>query len=200
MTVKQSGYETIKNHFYETPSWVTRALLRRYNFSGMSVWEPAAGGHKIARVLVDNGADVWTSDIETYGTQHDQEFDFLDDDRQDYDIFDAIVTNPPYGPQNALATKFAQLALERCNGWVALLLTAKFDSGSTRTNLFRDNYRFAGKIVLLDRVSWMDNGETGTEDHAWFIWRPRFEMDRPPVIFYEGNDEKVPKKTGRKPK
>ena len=52
------------------------------------------------------------------------EFDFLSgggipgDDDDD----DAIITNPPYGRGNRDAVRFAERALERCPGLVALLL------------------------------------------------------------------------------
>lgn len=76
------------------------------------------------------------------------------------------------GKGNRDAVRFAEVALERCNGMVALLLTAKFDFGKTRRHLFQDNPRFMAKIALLDRISWAGNGETGTEDHAWYVWGP----------------------------
>ena len=83
-----------------------------------------------------------------------------------------IFTNPPYGHTNFKATQFARKALERCDGLVAILCTAKFDFGSTRTDLFRDNPRFIAKVALLDRMSVVGNGKGGTEDHAWYIWAP----------------------------
>jgi hypothetical protein len=99
---------------------------------------------------------------------------------------DCIITNPPYGKSNRQAVRFAELALYRCKGFVALLLTAKFDSGSTRRHLFADNPRFAAKIVLVDRISWTLDGETGTEDHAWFAWTEKPRLPRSPVLLYAG--------------
>jgi hypothetical protein len=86
---------------------------------------------------------------------------------------------------------FARLALERCRGWVALLLTAKFDFGSTRADLFADNPRFAFKIALVDRIQWFPGGEhEGTEDHAWYVWEPAgLHLYRSPRLFYAGRDE-----------
>jgi len=73
------------------------------------------------------------------------------------------------------------LALERADN-VALLLTAKFDFGSTRQHLFKNNPRFYGKIHLMDRLSFFD-GKTGTEDHAWYVWTK--EPNEFPRIMYE---------------
>jgi hypothetical protein len=185
MTVVASGYERKHLDLYETEAWATEALLRHFPVRGLDVWEPAAGGHKMADVLKAGGAaSVHTSDVETYDRQHDAVFDFLSD-RDDYDVFDAIITNPPYGKSNRLAVKFAEKALERCGGRVALLLTVAFDSGNTRHHLFRDNPRFCGKVVLTDRISWTGDGETGTGDHAWFVWGSNF-LGHEPRLYWEG--------------
>lgn len=188
MTVTYSNYELKKNELYETEAWATKTLLKHFPVSGIKVWECAAGNHKMADVLRAAGADVFTSDIATYKRHHDDIFDFLSD-RDDYEVFDAVITNPPYGKQNRTAVKFAELALARCSGHVAMLLTAKFDSGKTRRHLLRDNPRFLAKITLLDRVSWEDNGKTGTEDHAWYLWGPKPLFRSPSLQFYEGKDD-----------
>lgn len=190
MTVRASNFELVANNYYATEPWATRALLRRFPMSGYVVWEPAAGSHMMADVLRDEGAIVWTSDIENYGRQHCETFDFLNGYVSPMlaDRPKAIVTNPPYGKGNRLAVQFCELALKRCAGNVAMLLTAKFDFGKTRHHLFRDNDRFLAKINLVDRISWAGNGETGTEDHAWYVWGPKGSGVGGPRIFYEGKD------------
>ncbi|NKW09995.1 hypothetical protein HGG76_11845 [Ochrobactrum tritici] len=107
MTVTASGYDLKKNELYETEAWATEALLKYFPVRGYNVWESAAGNHKMADVLRANGAEVYTSDIETYYREHDEIFDFLSD-RDDYEVYDSIVTNPPYGKQNRTAVKFAE--------------------------------------------------------------------------------------------
>lgn len=184
MTVIASKFERIDNELYETEPWAVEALIRRFPVAGLTVWEPAAGNHKIADVLAKNGATVRTSDIATYGREHDAYFDFLTLRPHHEPGIDAIITNPPYGAGNRDAVLFCELALERCDGLVAMLLTGKFDFGKTRHHLFRDNKRFAAKINLVDRISWAGNGKTGTEDHAWYVWTDvPVEM---PTIYYEG--------------
>lgn len=171
MTVVASNYAREANDLYQTEPWATEALLRHFPLNGLGVWEPAAGNHLIADVLREKGAKVFTSDIVTYDREHDQVFDFLTGQHAaSPSFFHAIVTNPPYGKGNRDAVKFAELALERCDGLVALLLTAKFDFGKTRRHLFRDNPRFVAKIALLDRIQWFPGDTSGTEDHAWYIW------------------------------
>lgn len=171
MTVVASNYARAANDLYQTEPWATEALLRHFPVAGLTVWEPAAGNHLMADVLRENGATVLTSDIAVYDREHDFSWDFLlASERPRPVVSAAIITNPPYGKGNRDAVRFAELALDRCSGMVALLLTAKFDFGKTRRHLFQDNPRFAAKIALLDRISWAGNGETGTEDHAWYVW------------------------------
>jgi hypothetical protein len=88
-----------------------------------------------------------------------------------------------------MAAKFARLALARCTGMVALLLTAKFDFGKTRADLFADNPRFAAKIALVDRIQWFAGPCEGTEYHAWYVWAPTaFATGGPARLLYAGRD------------
>ena len=190
MTVTASKYARAENDLYQTEPWVTEALLRSFPVEGMSVWEPAAGNHLMVDVLRESARLVVATDIATYDKKHDGIFDFLTGDDlgapSTCDFVDAIITNPPYGKGNRFAVKFCELALKRAPGLVAMLLTAKFDFGNTRSHLFRDNPRFAAKIALTDRISWTLNGTTGTEDHAWYVWTEKPRLPRAPVILYAG--------------
>lgn len=185
MTVVASSYDRQANDLYETEVWATEALLRFFPVHGMRIWEPAAGNHKMADVLRANGALTFTSDIETYEREHDETFDFLNGFHAgSQSFFNGIITNPPYGKGNRQAVRFAELALDRCDGMVALLLTAKFDFGKTRRHLFADNHRFIAKIALLDRIQWFEGDSTGTEDHAWYVWAPRTRNVPTPGLLY----------------
>jgi hypothetical protein len=196
MTVVASGYERQVNDLYETPEWVTRALIRAIEFNPGKdvVWEPAAGNHKIADVLRAGGASVRTSDIAVYDRQHDASFDFLGSESVNFGARH-IITNPPYGKGNRDAVKFARLALQRCNGVVALLLSAKFDFGKTRRDLFRDNPRFIAKVALLDRIQWFAGEHGSTEDHAWFVWGSR-DNRTPARLLWEVRQEPSGADTG----
>jgi hypothetical protein len=74
---------------YNTPVYVTQALLEREQFTG-SILEPANGDGHISRVFEANGLAVSKHDIQTGQ-------DFLKFDGK----FDNVVTNPPYGMVNA---------------------------------------------------------------------------------------------------
>lgn len=171
MTVVASNYARKENDLYQTEPWATEALLRHLPiYDGAPIWEPSAGNHLMADVLTENGGRVMTSDIAVYDRRHHMKFDFLEEAAAVTPEW--IITNPPYGKGNRIAVKYAELALKRSMGWVALLLTAKFDFGKTRTHLFRDNPRFYAKIALIDRIQWFPGDSTGTEDHAWYLWAP----------------------------
>lgn len=190
MTVVASNFARKANDLYETPAWCARALLRHYPIKpGERVWEPAAGNHMMADVLRDAGAVVSTSDIVTYDRQHDWLQNFLIPLPGEAYGFNKIISNPPFGQGNRDAVRFAELALERCDGLVALLLTAKFDFGKTRYHLFRDNPRFWAKIALTDRPQWFEGPTSGTEDFAWVIWGPRGGSNRKPIMLYADKSE-----------
>ena len=187
MTVVLSNYARKENDLYQTEPWATEALLRRFPMRGMSVWEPAAGNHLMADVLREHGARVHCSDIATYDREHST-FDFLAGEYHDLGTYDAIITNPPYGKGNRDAVRFAELALDRCQGVVALLLTAKFDFGKTRRHLFADNPRFWAKIALVDRIQWFPGDTSGTEDHAWYVWAETGFPHSGPDLYWEGRE------------
>jgi len=184
VTVVASNFKRETNDLYETEPWAVHVLLRHFPpVRGRKVWEPAAGNHKIADVLRSESANVLTSDITTYSKEHDFTYNFFSLLPWRYGPHD-IITNPPYGPHNREAARFARVALQHTDGWVALLLTAKFDFGKTRRDLFADNPRFAFKIALLDRIQWFPGDHGGTEDHAWYVWGPLWQPA--PRLFYGG--------------
>ncbi|MGO4510907.1 hypothetical protein CT676_00725 [Bradyrhizobium sp. MOS001] len=65
------------------------------------------------------------------------------------------------------------------------MLTAKFDSGSTRRGLFADNPRFLCKIALTDRIKWFAGDYEGIEDHAW----PAIGATGTPRLCYAGRGQ-----------
>lgn len=192
LTKKQ--YKRNAHDLYQTEKWATRALLDYVRVHERFVWEPAAGHHKIAEVLAEYGAHVITSDITRYSKPHSLfgRRDFLSNRLRVPPGVQLIITNPPYGVRNNIAKKFVERALQVCDGTVCMLLTAKFDSASSRVHLFRNSPRFKAKVVLTDRLSLMLNGRSGTEDHAWYIWAPVDEPHMGPAeLYYAGKKGNV---------
>jgi hypothetical protein len=156
MSQRDSGYERKERDLYETPAWVTEALLPHIPGDIFEVWEPACGSGKMVRALEGAGFTVHATDI-------DQGHDFLSDILP---YAAAIVTNPPY----AIATEFIERAIQQCH-FVAMLLRTDFDHAKSRSYLFANSSAFAKKVVLTKRIQWFEDSKGSPSfNHAWFIW------------------------------
>jgi hypothetical protein len=173
MSQRISGYQRQPEEIYETPASVTQVVIPYLRKHALHVREPADGPRSLlAQTLGEAGFHVLAS-------RHD----FLSTDRLPDSQIDAICSNPPYGPGGRLAAQFIAHALDLAPV-VVMLLRIDFDSGKTRTRLFRDCRAFAGKIILLDRIVWFAReGAAGpSENHAWMLWNQRHRG--PPTISY----------------
>jgi hypothetical protein len=159
MSQRDSGYERKERDSYETPEWVTLALVPHIPKRITKIYEPAAGSGKMVRALEGAGYFVEADDIA-------KDRDFLKHDKRVG--HSAIITNPPY----VHAQEFCEMAIAlTCqNGFVAMLLRTDFDHAKSRARLF-GSPRFAKKLVLRERIRWID-GSTGSPsfNHAWFMW------------------------------
>lgn len=181
MSQRESGYERKERDLYETPEWVTEALLPHLPRRPSSIWEPAMGSGKMTRVFSKHGYSWGGTDIANGD-------DFLTEDiGPGFDEpMDAIITNPPY----ELGPEFCEHALklmESCGGLVAMLMRTDFDHAKTRSHLFRDCPAFAKKVVLTKRIVWFEpepgsKGKSPSFNHAWFIWD--WKHEGPPTIGY----------------
>ena len=194
MSQRNSEYERRERDLYETPTWVTRALVPHISSRVRIIWEPACGVNgKMVEALNDKGFDVFSSDIEPNGPQMPST-DFLRQMEMPNSLpwCDAIITNPPY----ELGTEFCEHAvrlMERAGGFVAMLMRTDFDHAKSRTHLFRDCPAFAKKVVLMKRIAWFveANGKPKASpsfNHAWYIWDWRHEG--PPVIAYGPSEDR----------
>lgn len=162
MSQRRSGYTRHDFDLYQTPSWVTEALLP-FLPPRMAIWEPAAGEGKMADVLKAGGHIVHRSDISDGD-------DFLMYPTTGLHGVNAIVTNPPYSH----ATEFIERALDLmkpADGMVAMLLRSDFDAAKGRKHLFAECSAFSMRLTLTRRIRWLE-GSTGSpsENHAWFLW------------------------------
>jgi hypothetical protein len=167
LSQRVSGFARKANDLYETPEWVTEALLPHLP-KGLHIWEPACGSGQMVRVLARQHS-VEATDIVT-GT------DFLKS-ANSYGCT-AVITNPPYN----LATEFIEHALTQAD-FVAMLLRADFDSAKSRKHLFGDCKQFARKLVLTKRIRWFEDSKGSPSfNHAWFIWDRQHQG--PPTLAY----------------
>lgn len=171
MSQRDSGYERKERDLYETPAWVTEAVIPHLPFvNGRRIWEPACGSGKMLRVLADRLGDVCGTDI---CQPPPMPQDYVDTDfltvKQAHDVF-GIVTNPPY----ILAQEFCSHAIalmQPVAGFVAMLLRTDFDHAKTRQFLFSGCPPFSKKLVLTKRIQWFEDSKGSPSfNHAWFIW------------------------------
>lgn len=164
MSQRDSGYERKERDLYETPEWVTDALLPYIPARVSMVWEPACASGKMSRALIGPERGVIATDI-----FDDQPLDFLSAQDLIEPHIDAIVTNPPY----ALATEFIRHALKltsEVDGFVAMLLRTDFDHATSRADLF-DRNQFSRKVVLRKRIRWFEDSKGSPSfNHAWYCW------------------------------
>jgi hypothetical protein len=173
---RDSGYERKERDLYETPEWVTAALVPHLRPGICHVWEPACGPGKMVRALRLPG-------LEVHGTDIDRGEDFLSDTfGPGFVEYQAIITNPPY----ELATEFVEKAIwhmSYTDGLVAMLLRTDFDHAKTRSRIFADSKAFAKKVVLTKRIQWFEDSKGSPSfNHAWFIWDHQHRG--PPTLAY----------------
>ena len=172
MSQRGSGYARKALDNYETPEWVTKAVVPHLG-SKLHIWEPAAGGGKMVRALVAAGCTVEASDIADGR-------DFL----RTPAIFncDVIATNPPF----SRAREFIEHAIEVMQpsmGKVAMLLRTDYDHAKGRQHLFGQCSIFAKKLVLTRRIVWFEAPNAAPSfNHAWYIWD--WKHVGPPVLAY----------------
>jgi hypothetical protein len=177
MSQRISGYKRQKLDRYQTPPWVTEALIPHLRLKpGSWINEPAAGTGQMVKALQMADFRVIASDI-VKGR------DFL---KTASSQCAAVITNPPYG----LADEFIQHALELMkpnSGLVAMLLRTDFDHAKQRASLFRLNPKFCKKVILTRRIRWFAKS-TGSPsfNHAWFIWD--WKHKGPPTLVYQNTD------------
>ena len=170
MSQRESGFARKELDRYETPEWVTEALLPHLP-TDLSIWEPAAGSGKMARVLLAKLA----TDIDACGGN----VDFLGMTKQPG--INAIITNPPYSH----ARQFIERALwlTAPDGLVAMLLRTDYDHAAGRQHLFSGCQQFAKKLVLTKRIVWFDGPNAAPSfNHAWYIWN--WKHSGPPTLAY----------------
>ena len=111
-----SDLERDKLDLYETPQGFTEALLNVEKFN-KEIWEPTAGNMAIVNVLIDNGHQVWPTDILTREMAIHQ-MDFLGEQPLQYAGKYDIIMNPPFSS----LCKFVDIAVQLCHMKVAAVM------------------------------------------------------------------------------
>jgi len=157
-----------KNDFYPTPTFATVALLRKEKF-GNKVLEPACGDGAMSKVLENHGHSVTSQDLIDRGYGEGGVNFFFYNPQE---LFDAVITNPPY--KSALQFVQKSLSCVKEGGKVAMLLKLVFLESSIRWKFFQEHP--PKKIyVFSERLPIYKNGESegknsGLIAYAWFVW------------------------------
>ena len=141
------------------------------------IWECACGGGHMAEVLIEQGYDVYATDLVDRG--YGAEFvNFLD--LYDYGYYDGdIVTNPPY----KYAKEFVEQAIRYIpeGNKVCMLLKIQFLEGKARKKLF-EKYPPKYIYVYSERQQCALNGDFEkykkggkTQAYIWIIWEKGYK-------------------------
>ena len=153
--------------FYQTPTWVTKALLKRINLKG-TVLEPCSGAGAIARLIENCSASDIRVDDMVYGLKG------IDIHSYKANSFDNIITNPPF----ASAQKVIEKSLTIANDKVYMLLKLQFLESISRYEFFK-NTPLKRVMVFCKRITMYPDGEpepanSGTIAYAWYEWEIGF--------------------------
>jgi hypothetical protein len=163
------SFEVRENDYYETPEVAVRALLSVEHLPHW-LWECAAGGGAIARVLRDDGHAVICSDIVPRdGFALHFTADFLTTTKAPV-ACEAVISNPPY----RLADQFARHALNLVPR-VYLLLRLAFMESVRRADILEGGalarvHVFARRLPRMHRAGWDGRRATLSVAYAWFCW------------------------------
>lgn len=164
---KRSEFERRPKDFYPTPYAAVVPLLPYV--SGEFI-EPCAGDGRLVRHLEKHGLKcTYACDIEPMGEgieAHDVLFfgSVLPTCQQ-------IIINPPW--ERLPLHQMIEVFRNHAPTWLLFDASWAFTKQSVP---FRE---FCSHILPVGRVSWMDNGEAGKDDCAWF----RFVKDKTDTIF-----------------
>lgn len=178
------------NDFYETPPWMTRALLHHVpQIVGSTVLEPCAGDGSIADVLrADGECVVLTADIDTARATHFRgcasQMPYFGDSRPSW-----VITNPPYAMP--LCTEIVARSIEVALVGVAMMLRVSFKEPTAKVNP-RGPFLEANPItreLVMPRHSFTGNGKSDSATTAWMIWA-KVPLTGPPMLSLYKADER----------
>ncbi len=184
MSAANRGSKRQPNDLYETPEWLTEALIpelaerfddrfTRPEGHLITTLEPAAGNGAIVRVLERSGLIGTVDAYDLVAAPNIGQWDFLTAAPEP--VYDLIITNPPFS--------LAQQFIERSMLWrkneksvVAMLLRVNFLGSRKRAKWLRAMP--PGVFVTPKRPQFSKNkhGKLGSDatEYAWFVWQEPF--------------------------
>jgi hypothetical protein len=158
---------------YDTPAWVTEALLANYPLMAGNILEPCAGSGAIIEVLRRHRPGSRITAVEIRETERGR-LKSLADRVHIADFltwkpegeYGTIITNPPFC--------IAQEVIERCfsfrpqAGEIVMLLRLGFLESKKRVEFWR-KYPLSELLVITPRPSFDGAGSDKTA-YGWFVW------------------------------
>lgn len=151
---------------------VLKAMKRPDGTPIKTIWEPACGDGRLARVLEWHGFTVISTDLREYPGYGHGGLDFLNDDPTekwglDMSEVDAVVTNPPF----SLAEEFIRRALSFTSNVVMLLKQTYWNVGGRSQGLWKDHMPDM-ELKLTWRLAFLasERGNSPLMDCMWAVW------------------------------
>ena len=151
---------------YDTPAAAVVPLIPHLPRRGR-YWEPCAGAGKLAAAITDQtagGLVGFLSDIEPRAPGVRQRCG-LDPAPFETDHRDLIITNPPW--TRTLLHPMIDHWRQISPVWLL------FDADWAHTKQAAPYLAYCWKIVSVGRVSWMENGTSGFDNCAWYLFGAR---------------------------
>lgn len=164
---KRSEFERNPRDYYPTPYEAVIPLLKHLPY-GSDFIEPCAGdGRLIKHLELNNHICIYACDIEPQAEGIEQrDVLFFNDSIPETEIKpEFIITNPPWEREvlHLMIDKFRMIAPT----WLL------FDSDWMFTGQARPYLKYCAKIVSVGRVSWMENGTSGMDNCAWYLFEEK---------------------------
>lgn len=160
-------YQRNDSDYYVEPRWCIRSLIEKVNFNG-SIHDPACGGGTIPKEFIEKGFLASGAD------KKDRGYGITIDFFKDTNVYENIVSNPPY----RLSEEFIKKGLRSANERVAILARIAFLNGQRRFKLYTE--RPPEKVVILSRRPSMPPGgmniipQGGKTDFCWIVWNNKY--------------------------
>ena len=162
MSKRNHNFKRRKQDAYDTPEAAVLPLISHLPNKNITIWEPCAGAGDLVDALFKHASQVngaYCTDIEP---RHKAcvEADALTVTLPDY--VDMIITNPPWTRQ------LLHPMIERFRNHRPTWLL--FDADWMHTVQAAPYLEYCSKIVSVGRVSWMQNGTSGLDNVAWYLF------------------------------
>lgn len=162
----KSAVDRSSTDFYPTPSEVTKALLKFLNIPKNEViWECACGEGHMAKVMIDMGYKVISSDINDLGFG-ETGIDYINTYKRDCQW---IITNPPFKESE----EFIRRSIEHKVNF-AMLLKSQYWHSKKRLELFEE-YKPRYVLPLTWRPDFLfgKKGGAPTMECIWTVWESK---------------------------